>query len=857
MKSPISQSAKISEMILNFRSPLMRWGIILGLTILYLLPMPALVNIFGTSATILMAIPVIVATWYFGYMGGLICGLPLVIFNLIYLISFQHYDFNQLTSFGIFPRLVILILLVISTQYLKKRSDQHTEIEKDLLERERFSSLLSEISHSIISANNFNEIMETLGNDLANLFGADQVHITRWDSEKKQSISVNNSEQASTIDFSFAQSILEAGKILTKVSGNENTVIGIPFIVGENKLGTALVSYKSKQQFAITEINRAEQAGKQIAIALLNAQKDAELKKHLHESKALADISRALSETEKIGLSDVLQLIVTSAQELLTKAEQVVIHLLDENEQMLIPGAISGVSSSAEGKRKMRLGEGVAGLAITSGDTINIQNIETDPRFVKLNNTPSFRSLMVTPVQSGEKKLGTISIQSNLPNAFTREDSQLLGALGTQAAIAIENAHLLENIQQTLKEVNSLYRVNQGLVASLGADELLQDTVELLQKNFDYYHVQIYLVEAGTNDIIFSKGSGEIGRKLKETGHILRAGDGIVGYAAETGEPFFTNDVDQVYFFVRNPLLPDTKSELAVPVKISGSILGVLDIQQVPPSYLTQRDIQLVSSVADQLAVALQKANLYEELQISLQQEKAIRNQLVQNERLAVMGRLLASVSHELNNPLQAIQNALFLLKEEKGISTQGKQDLDIVLAESERMANMIAQLRATYRPIQTEDFRLTQINNIVEDVHTLISPHLRHNQVNFEFHPNPNLPPILALSDQIRQVLLNLFMNAVEAMSNGGILSIGTNLSEDANEILLTVSDTGAGISPAILPNIFEAFITDKQKGTGLGLTITYDIVLKHRGRITAENNPERGSVFKVWLPIKSREIE
>jgi signal transduction histidine kinase len=172
-------------------------------------------------------------------------------------------------------------------------------------------------------------------------------------------------------------------------------------------------------------------------------------------------------------------------------------------------------------------------------------------------------------------------------------------------------------------------------------------------------------------------------------------------------------------------------------------------------------------------------------------------------------------------------------------------------------MAHLIEQLRATYRPIQTEDFHPTQINNIVEDVHALISTHLRHNEITFEFQPDEKLPPILALSDQIRQVVLNLFMNAVEAMSDGGQLTVETRLSDDKTEILLIVSDTGTGISPAILPNIFEAFVTNKQEGTGLGLTITYDIVIKHRGRITAQNNKERGSMFKVWLPIKNREIE
>jgi len=281
-----------------------------------------------------------------------------------------------------------------------------------------------------------------------------------------------------------------------------------------------------------------------------------------------------------------------------------------------------------------------------------------------------------------------------------------------------------------------------------------------------------------------------------------------------------------------------------------------LDIQQAPPKYLSQRDLQLVSAVADQLAVALQKADLYESLQISLQQEKAIRNQMMQNERLTVMGRLLATVSHELNNPLQAIQNALFLLKEEQGISQQGKQDLDIVLAESERMANLIERLRATYRPTQSEDFLPTQINNIVEDVHALITTHLRHNHIAFESHPDPELPYIPALSDQIRQVTLNLFMNACEAMVNGGTLSVCTRLQKDTNEIMLAVSDTGVGIPADILPAIFEAFVTNKPSGTGLGLTISHDIVIKHHGRITAENNPDQGATFRVWLPINNGEF-
>jgi signal transduction histidine kinase len=322
---------------------------------------------------------------------------------------------------------------------------------------------------------------------------------------------------------------------------------------------------------------------------------------------------------------------------------------------------------------------------------------------------------------------------------------------------------------------------------------------------------------------------------------------------AETGKPFVSNDVDNIIFFRRNPLLPDAQSELTVPIKTGDQVVGVLDIQQVPPDHLTLRDLKLMSAVADQLSIALQKANLYAELQTSLGQEKSMRSQLIQSERLAVVGRLLASVSHELNNPLQAIQNALFLLKDEEILSAQGRQDLEIILSETERMAALIERLRSTYRPTQTEDFQDVRLNDIVQDVYALTATHMRHRNINFVFHPDPELPTVPGIPDQIRQVVLNLIMNAVESIQMGGQITVCTHQLSEEDRISLSVTDTGTGIDPELLPHIFEPFVTSKETGTGLGLTITSDILRHHHGEIQAENNPEGGATFKVWLPTKN----
>jgi signal transduction histidine kinase len=750
-----------------------------------------------------------------------------------------------------------------------------------LRSRERYLTLLSIATSDILNPKEPVDSNYYLLTHLVNLFVADYGNLVHWDATMERAILVAStlpSEQPfSNIQLEPGESAMIEAALRTKhaqvidnmpnLGGAINpalfkeppfpsqSTLVLPLIEKEHKLGAALLTYNTPRRFTPGEIERAEQGGQQIALALWIIQQEADIQKRLRETDALAKISRALSETEHIGLSTVLQLIATSAKELIPASEQAVIHLLDEEQQILTAEAVVGYADNITSwKLKIRPNEGVAGLVIVSGETINIADIKTDPRFLTTGTPPSFHSLMVAPVQSGERKLGTISVQSNLASAFTQDEKRLLSALGIQAAIAIENAHLLESTQQALKESNALYRINQGLIGSLDAQELFQDVVELLRKNFGYYHVGIFVVDPETEDFVLRAASGEIGRQLIEQGHRLRAGAGIVGHTAATGTAFFTNNVDEVVSFVRNQLLPDTKSELAMPVKNNNQILGLLDIQQVPPGFLTQRDIQLVSAVADQLAIALQKADLYANLQASLQVEKAIRNQMVQSERLSVMGRLLASVSHELNNPLQAIQNALFLLQDEKGISVQGKQDLEIVLSEAERMSELIGRLRTTYRATQMEDFQMAQVNNIIETVYALIATHLRHNEISFEFHPDSELPMIPVLTDQIRQVLLNLLMNAVEAMTTGGRLTVSTHLLAGNNEILLKISDTGPGIDPSILPNIFEPFVTDKERGTGLGLTITYDIILKHRGRIQAENNPQGGATFSVWLPVENR---
>jgi signal transduction histidine kinase len=858
-------------------SPRARLAIVLGATVLYFASFRQIIDAVGSLGIELVAVPVALAGWYFGIAVGVLASLTGNILVLLFFIAMPGYGLDMWISSVPWPGNLMVVTVGYIAGLLRQGLDQRYQIEMELRARERYFAIINHMTQDILALKNSDDMFYRLATHLTNLFVADYAYLTHWDPTRDQTTLIATTlyldQSSANLVLSPAEaavvlSVLKSEKVLViedvstsgytinpgsfkQLSLPTRSALCIPIIIQEFKFGSALIAFDTPRRFTPEEIRRAEEVGKQMALGIRTIQQEAEIQQQLKEAYALAKIEQSLSETQRVSLSHVLQLIVDSARELLPGTEQAVIHMLDDEHQVLIPQAVSGFEGPSAGQLNMQLGQGVAGQVIEAGEVVSIADVDSDSRFLPQNQPARFRSLMVAPVQSGEKRLGTISVQSGQPKAFSPGQQSLLRSLGTQAAIAIENARLLETTQQGLKEVNALYHITQGMAGSLETRQLMQDVVDLLQQNFGYYLAEVFVIDPENEDLVVQHASGKIGELLKS--QRLSAGAGIIGHAAETGKPFFTNEVDKIVFFVPHPLLPDTQSELAVPIKAGNRVLGVLDIQQCPPALLTERDLQLVSTVADQLAVALQKASLYSDLQASLAQEKTMQTQLVQSERLALVGRLLASVSHELNNPLQAIQNALFLLKEERGISEQGKQDLQIVLSEAERMAALIERLRTSYRPTREGDFQLIQLNNVVEDISTLVATHLRHNQIAFEFHSDPDLPLVLGLPDQLRQVTLNLLMNAVEAMSTGGCLSVSTEANEN-REVILSVSDTGPGIDPALLPHIFDAFVTSKESGTGLGLTITYDIIHRHNGRITARNNDGGGATFSFWLPVPGK---
>jgi PAS domain S-box-containing protein len=223
---------------------------------------------------------------------------------------------------------------------------------------------------------------------------------------------------------------------------------------------------------------------------------------------------------------------------------------------------------------------------------------------------------------------------------------------------------------------------------------------------------------------------------------------------------------------------------------------------------------------------------------------------LVQSERLALLGRLAASLAHEINNPLQSVIGCLELVESSEGESEDVKQLIQVATEELERAAGIVTRLRDLGQPSDPADREVVDVNELVEHVVALTTKECRKRQVEVDWQAAGSLPPISLVPDRMQQVFLNLVLNAVEAMPGGGRLEISTNATNQPPGVSIVFSDTGQGIELGNMTKLFDPFYTTKTNGLGLGLYVSHGIVDDHGGHMEAESRLGEGSRFTVWLP-------
>jgi PAS domain S-box-containing protein len=228
--------------------------------------------------------------------------------------------------------------------------------------------------------------------------------------------------------------------------------------------------------------------------------------------------------------------------------------------------------------------------------------------------------------------------------------------------------------------------------------------------------------------------------------------------------------------------------------------------------------------------------------------------QYLHAEKLSAIGKLSASIAHEFNNPLQGIMTILKGLQRRAILEEEDKELLDLAIQENERMKKLIRSLQDFNRP-STGEKVMMDVHASLNSLLLLYRSDLQRKKISTVLDYDENLPHISAIPDQIKQVILNLLNNAVDALQNGGIIKISTR--QDAQNIAIAIKDNGFGIIPEEMYLIFQPFYTTKPevKGTGLGLSVCHGIVHNHQGEIRAESQPGEGSTFTVILPIQAKQ--
>lgn len=391
--------------------------------------------------------------------------------------------------------------------------------------------------------------------------------------------------------------------------------------------------------------------------------------------------------------------------------------------------------------------------------------------------------------------------------------------------------------------------VARAASASLNLNETLSTTVEHLVSQFEFYHASVFLVEPKSG-IATLKASTSEALKAEEH-HLDINGRSLVGYAIRNRKPTVVQDTEKSADHYKNPSLPLTRSEATFPLIVGDDVLGVLDVQSKTLHAFDPEMTTHLQTLADQVAVAVQHAQLYEE-------QKKIAAHYAEVDQMK--NEFIANMSHELRTPLNSIIGftTIILNGIDGPLNKQQEEDLRLVASSGRHLLSIINNLLDLSRIGAGKldlHYETVNLNEIIDDVISITTALIQNDRITLRQFVPADLPVIEADTTRVRQILLNILANAAKFTLEGGII---VTADHDAETVTIQVNDTGIGIPHDKLGTIFEEFTqadssqTRSFEGTGLGLPITKNLVEMHHGQLWVESTVGIGSTFYVKLPIQ-----
>jgi len=584
-----------------------------------------------------------------------------------------------------------------------------------------------------------------------------------------------------------------------------------------------------------------------------------EARARLGDLEALHSAGQAL--VRSLDPARIVSTIAAKALEV-SRADAAILFRLDGEARILRAAAGAGqVSPDLVADLEVPVGRGASGLAAAKERSVWTANLYDDPRVPVPDDVKQrmrqegLRSVLAVPllIQSGEV-FGALAVFYRSERAFADADVELLSAFGTQASVAIENARSFDHLALKAGHDAALQDFCLRLLEAPDEAAILRDAASVTTALLGADCVGILRHDATADYLRLDAG---LGWK-----------PGSVGVATVpptewfAGEAFLHRRSVEVADlgreqFANPPLLAahGIRSGIAVPFGIREQPLGVVVACYRAPHRFSDEESRVLTSLAHQTALALEKVRLYAELQAGLAELKEMQAQLIQADKLTALGTLLSGMAHELNSPLSTIEVSIELMKRQASLPGPVRARLDVVEKECERASQIIRSLLVFARRTPPER-RPVDVNDVIRAALALQTPEFDLNHIRVVMSLDP-MPRIWADPHQLQQVLLNLFSNAVHAMKSAHGRGVLTVRSSDAGAtVSVVVEDDGPGIPAANLGRIFDPFFTTKAagEGTGLGLSLSFGIVESHGGRISAENIASAGARFTVTLPVVER---
>jgi two-component system NtrC family sensor kinase len=508
---------------------------------------------------------------------------------------------------------------------------------------------------------------------------------------------------------------------------------------------------------------------------------------------ALIEIGQELASTT--DLEELLDSVLRVARDVFS-FENAIIRLLDEDGLHLIAAAAYGYTEEAMGP--IQIGQGVMGRTAEVQKPILIEDVRNLPDYVP--GIPNARCELSVPLISKKKLVGVINVESPRVEAFSAGDIEPLMILGRQAAIAIENARLYDRLTKMTDGYRHLHEFNNRILKSVSLGIYTVDS-EIVITSWNSRMAEMSGVSA--NQAIGLRLEDLFPNLFKEG--VIKRINQVLQSGTKAKLRLLHRQLDGTNRFQKRRLTPLKDGD-----ETTGVVIIVEDITEF----------------------------------------KRLMDQTIQSEKLAEVGRLTAGIAHEINNPLAIVSYATELLRREQPITGFQDEMLEKIEIEVERLKTLTGGLLSFSSNRETKN-RLVNLNDLITEILKLLRFELQRKSIKLETEFS-EVPLITADPNKLKQVLVNLVMNAVHALQGQGRIVLRTALNTDGS-VELQVEDDGPGIALELQEQIFAPFFTTKPEGegTGLGLYICQNIINGHGGSITLTSKPEMGTMFRICLPV------